>query len=750
MIRKKRTLQLETLENREMLSANFPVSLYAFTESRASGSESVQYGPSAEEQEMLELMNRMRMDPQGELSRLIKSFSPFEAWDPRVTTPIREFPYPTPSILQREWSQLVAAPPLAWSSSLSVAAADHNYQMILADQQSHQLDGEPSLADRIIAAGFEPAYKRELIDGEYVDIATIAENVYAYGEGVYGPFSAASYIHAAFALDWGVPTHDHRNNIMDPQFTDVGISMVAESNIMTSVGPWVTTIDFSSSKASQDSDGAYLLGVVFDDLNSSGYYEAGEGVSDVFITISKDFSGEDPITITPFTAGGYQVFLENGTYSITVHGGKFFQPITKHAVVQGDNVKVDFTVQDLDAFAPHLDLNGPDLPGIDYHTSFYEGGDSKYLLSGLATLTDREGHGDGRVSSVIITLENRPDGASEFLTIDTEGTGLQASFDSSTGILLVFGDGSFADYLSVLKTLEYGNAGKKTDLSTRTVSFVVSNGVQVSEKACTNIQIVQQVYETVSVADVQIEEGDFATREMVFWVELTDVPRCEVFVEYQFVDGSAVLGTHYFGKSGTLIIPANETRGKITVEVFGDYLPGYNLEFSLKITDVRGAEFKDRTITGTIWDDDTPQVLGQITRWSVDQVDLADGHRRLYSFSPGKTGTVVWEALLSDGTPADARMQLYKFTHEGEPLVESVDFHGRSRIQFDIEEGTTYILLLEGEVLVDSLRMSQFFAVVDEGNNELQIHLDPTQRDRISINLRDKLIEYNGVHLPYE
>ncbi len=747
MIRKCRTLNIETLESREVLSANPLLSLPPIT---TSGSvEAMEYaaprpdsvlGPTAEEQEMLELINRMRTDPQGELNRLIKSFAPYEAWDPEVTKALMTWNYPKAYHLTSEWAALSPSAPLAWNFSLYVAATNHSFRMIQAQEQSHQLPGEANLLDRIREEGYDPYVKPD-------DFAAASENVYAYGRAARSGFSDASFTHAAFAIDWGVPSHSHRDNIMNPEFSEVGISMLRTSNAQSKVGDWVTTVDFASPALSQTGDGAYLLGVVFSDLNASGFYEAGEGLSDdVVITVTPDDPNAEVLEFNPYQAGGYQIYLENGFYTVSVSGSSFSGKITKQVAIQGQNVKVDFAVQDVSNMPPVLDLNGPGHEGIDFQTRFNENGSPCPLVSSLATLTDED---SVFLTSAVITLENRPDGLNEFLSVDTSRTGLKSTYDASTGVMLIFGDATLEDYLSVLKTLEYGNASERADLTDRVVSFLVSDGVNESEVAYSYVSIRQQTLETLTVSDVQIEEGDQGMTEMVFQFQLSDIPRCDVYVEYEIVDGTAILGTHYFGDGkGTVHFAGDQSIAFVRLEVPGDYAPGKDLEFTLNITGIYGAQCPKTTITGTIWDDDTPVELGSTTSWSSDDLDWTDGRRRLYSFTPSKSGTVYWEAILAEGSINDLTMQLYKTNHEGEPLAEAIDFKGRGRIAWEVEKGETYVLLVKGDVVLESLKMVQSPLVIDVEKGNLELELDPTREDVVRIDYENDILQYNGIDLP--
>ena len=112
------------------------------------------FDPPAIAQEMLEHVNRMRMDPQGELDVLFVSLDPLVSSDPSVTEAINIFADPTPSEIRTEWPSLVPAPPLAWHESLYSAAVGHSEDMIQYDEQLHEFPNEPTFAERLTAAGY--------------------------------------------------------------------------------------------------------------------------------------------------------------------------------------------------------------------------------------------------------------------------------------------------------------------------------------------------------------------------------------------------------------------------------------------------------------------------------------------------------------------------------------------------------------------------------------------------------------------
>src|SRR4051812_28268649 len=81
------------------------------------------FNPTAREQEMLELVNRMRTNPAAELPLLIHSN------DANVNNALDFFNVNT-SVLSTQWASLDPVQPLAWNAQLYDAAEDHTQLML--------------------------------------------------------------------------------------------------------------------------------------------------------------------------------------------------------------------------------------------------------------------------------------------------------------------------------------------------------------------------------------------------------------------------------------------------------------------------------------------------------------------------------------------------------------------------------------------------------------------------------------------
>ena len=95
--------------------------------------------------------------------------------------------------------------PVSFNSELDQAANAHNDRMVQADQMAHNLPGEPGLGDRVGATGYDWNKVSENIAAG----STTPEEV-MYGDG--SPDSG-----------WMNSTTGHRENILDPNVTSMGV-----------------------------------------------------------------------------------------------------------------------------------------------------------------------------------------------------------------------------------------------------------------------------------------------------------------------------------------------------------------------------------------------------------------------------------------------------------------------------------------------------------------------------------------------
>jgi len=263
----RRSLRFEGLESRRLLSN--------------------MAGPTDQEQYMLQLLNEARTNP-AEAATMIGSNI-----TPDVAATLQYYNVNLQSTLQ-QLSSATPQPPLAWNADLAAAAQGHSQDMANTQVQSHTGSDGSSPGERIWNAG-------------YTNASSSTENAFAYATS---PFEAMQ----AFLIDWGVPNHGHRDNIMQPgvpaqnAYRDVGIGLVTTNS--PNFGPLVVTQDF----ASKPNEQAQLVGVAYYD-NGSHFYSIGSGQGGVQIDAVNLQTGAVSSTQT-WSSGGYELPLAPGAYQV--------------------------------------------------------------------------------------------------------------------------------------------------------------------------------------------------------------------------------------------------------------------------------------------------------------------------------------------------------------------------------------------------------------------------------------------------
>jgi serralysin len=286
--------------------------------------------PTAYEQYFLELVNRARAAPAAEAARYGIGLNDGLAAGTISTA---------------------AKPPLAFNEALLDAADAHSAWMLATDTFSHTGANGSSAGDRMKAAGY--SFTGSWSWGENIAISW-------GGSGAVTQAQIDSF-HAGLFRSPG-----HRTNIESTGFREIGIG-VATGEYQGSNGITATEAFARSGSSS------FLLGTTFDDRDGDRAYDPGEGLGGVSIDI-RNTAGQS-WHATSWDAGGWQLALPAGSYSVTFSGGGLAAPVTKSAVVGSVNVKLDL---DADAAAGPAALVGTAAADT------LQGGAGAELVQGLA------------------------------------------------------------------------------------------------------------------------------------------------------------------------------------------------------------------------------------------------------------------------------------------------------------------------------------------------------------------------------
>lgn len=271
--------------------------------------------PTAEQQEWLELINRFRADPQGELDRLVNitgnSWDPVKASDPNVVIALNYFGTSAADLVA-QFSVLNSAPALAWNSSLHASSLTYSNLMVSQDQQSHTLDGL-TIGQRIQTGGYGANWLRA-------------------GENLFAATQSIIHGHTGMVIDWGDQDGNgiapfgtgiqspagHRVALLDAEFKEIGIafqSVAIPGTNVIATGPLVVTQHMGSlyrfTGTSYISD-AILTGSIFNDvIVSDSIYTAGEGLSGFLVQVYDAVTNDLVASGTTNSAGGYNISLQD-------------------------------------------------------------------------------------------------------------------------------------------------------------------------------------------------------------------------------------------------------------------------------------------------------------------------------------------------------------------------------------------------------------------------------------------------------
>lgn len=140
----------------------------------------------------------------------------------------------------------------------------------------------------------------------------------------------------ALITDADKPSHADRNQLLsiDQLFktqNQVGVGIVQNGSGPLANYYTIDTIQGPDAKP-------FLTGVVYNDANQNGVYDAGEGLGGAQVRVQNG-----PSTTT-FETGGYSLQLNPGTYTLTIQGGRLASPITQSISISTSNVRFNAVV----------------------------------------------------------------------------------------------------------------------------------------------------------------------------------------------------------------------------------------------------------------------------------------------------------------------------------------------------------------------------------------------------------------------
>jgi serralysin len=208
------------------------------------------------------------------------------------------------------------AQPLAFNGNLNDSADAHSNWMISADIFNHTGLSGSSPHQRMIKAGYS-------FTGSYASGENIA---WASLRGPAGLQDEVELLHTNLMNSPG-----HKANILNGKYQEIGIGF--------QTGGYLTwDAAFVTQNFARSGTKTFLTGVTMDDKDGDWFYDIGEGLGG--LTVSAVSASGAKYTTTTGSAGGYNLALAAGTYTVTFSGGGYAS-VTKQVTIGSANVKLD-------------------------------------------------------------------------------------------------------------------------------------------------------------------------------------------------------------------------------------------------------------------------------------------------------------------------------------------------------------------------------------------------------------------------
>lgn len=496
--------------------------------------------PTANEQYMLELVNRGRQDPLAEAARynidLNEGLSP---------------------------GTISSSPkqPLVFNLNLIDAARNHSQWMLDTDTFSHTGEGGSSSRQRMADAGYQ-------FTGAWSSGENIAWN------GTTGTPDLTQSIteqHQNLFLSYG-----HRVNIMNGYFREIGIGAITGQFF-----DWnavMTTQNFATSGSS-----VFLTGVIYDDsILDDDFYTVGEGLGGITVEAVR-LDNSQIFSTSTMDAGGYQIPLDPGNYQVTFSGGGLSRDITQTVTIGTENLKLDLVTDDLPV---PLDDNYEenDTQATAYNLSSNE---QTWLsnLNGLGVANDSDWYQiyvDSGFENLVVDLQfTHADSDIDLRVYDTFGNVVASATSGSDNEYLDTILASAGTYY--LEVYPYSGSGNTYDLWWDDLPAPVPE---------------------ISIDDVTITESDGGINNAVFTVSLDTVSSNTITVDYYTTDDTAISGSDYNYTSATLTFNPGQTTATVSIPIVDDTSFESDESFFVNLYNPTNANISDSQGIGTILNDD--------------------------------------------------------------------------------------------------------------------------------------------------
>ncbi|NET29941.1 CAP domain-containing protein [Okeania sp. SIO1I7] len=291
--------------------------------------------PSAQDQYMLELINRGRQDPAAEADHYNIDLNEGLAQD-TISTDAKQ--------------------PLAFNLNLNTAANEHSQWMLDNNEFSHTGENGTQFWERMTNAGYQWFGAGENISFDSPLASGISDFTGLVEEN-----------HKDLFISPG-----HRENLMNASFEAIGVSSLQATTYIWN-GTTYTDVVMTTQKFGRNNDGPFITGVAYTDaVTDDDFYTVGEGIGGITVTALDTENSANTFTTTTWDAGGYSLDVSpNATYDVTFSGdldgdGQADDTATYQVTVGSENVKQDVVSDNLPPSTPTN--NPPTAVEIDNDT----------------------------------------------------------------------------------------------------------------------------------------------------------------------------------------------------------------------------------------------------------------------------------------------------------------------------------------------------------------------------------------------
>ncbi|MCA8946250.1 MAG: hypothetical protein KDB29_08485 [Planctomycetes bacterium] len=242
--------------------------------------------------------------------------------------------YDTENSLGGILNGVAAQPPLALNLNLVQSARFHSAEMGANGYFGHQSTVTNDWPNKMARdAGY-------VLPTSWSDTTNNIESIAAYGSSGSGASYSAPDALKALIIDANTPSLGHRIHLLamnsfNQNFREIG------TGYGTGLG-WTAGVNtaayWSIHTGRHNTLETWLTGVVYNDANSNGRYDEGEGLQGVTVTAVGATSPSTSTTV----GGGWSILAPAGTWNLTCTGGPFSGTSTASVTVSSANIAVDF------------------------------------------------------------------------------------------------------------------------------------------------------------------------------------------------------------------------------------------------------------------------------------------------------------------------------------------------------------------------------------------------------------------------